>query len=61
MRRSLRGKKIIINQVFLPKLWYIGQTYTIPKYIEREIERIYEFLWNGKKVQPLRHLARLSM
>ena len=61
VRLSLRGKKIIISQVFLPKLWYIGQTYTIPKYIKREIERIYVFLWNAKKIQPRRHLARLSI
>ena len=58
MRRSLRGKKIIINQL-LSKLWYIVQIYTIPKYIKKEIEkRIYNFLWNDKEnqtSQTLRH------
>ena len=44
----LRGKKIIVNQILLFKLWYIGQLYPIPKYIKYEIERIYNFLLNGK-------------
>ena len=46
---SLRGKKIIINQL-LSKLWYIVPIYTIPRYIKKEIEkRIYNFLRNIKK------------
>ena len=50
MRLSLRVKKIIVNQILLFKLWYIGQIYTIPKYIKNEMEkRIYDFLRNGKK------------
>ena len=58
MRLSLRGKKIIINQL-LSKPWYKVQIYTIPKYIKKEIEkRIYNFLQNNKKdqtCQTLRH------
>ena len=58
VRLSLRGKKIIINQL-LSKLWYKVQIYTIPKYIKKEIKkRIYNFLWNKKKnqtFQALRH------
>ena len=46
VRLSLRGKKIIVNQILLSKLRYIGQMYTI--LINKEIERIYNFLWNGK-------------
>ena len=57
MRLSFRGKKIII--IFLSKLWYIVQIYTIPKYIKKEIEKkIYNFLWNDKETQTsqtLRH------
>ena len=57
VRLSLRGRKLIINQILLSKLWYIGQIYTIPKYIKKEIEkRIYDFLWEGKKIRPHRHL-----
>ena len=26
-------KKLTVNQIFSSKLWYIGQIYTIPKYI----------------------------
>ena len=43
VRLSLRGKKIIVNQILLSKLWYIGQVYTIPKYIKKETGQ------NGKK------------
>ena len=58
MRRSLRGKKIIKNQL-LSKLWYIVQIYTIPKYIKKEIEkRIYNFLQNNKKNQTSQTLRR---
>ena len=62
MIHSLRGKKIIVNQVLLCKMWYIVQVCIIPKYIKNEIERIYDFLWNRKKkMQPSRHLAQLSI
>ena len=44
------GKKIIVNPIFLSKLWYRDQIYTIPKHIKKEIEkRTYNFLWNSKK------------
>ena len=58
----MRDKKLIINQIFLSKLWYIGQIYTIPKYINKEIETgVYDFLWEVKKIHPLRHLVQLSI
>ena len=34
----LIGKKIIINQIILPKLWYIGQIYTIPKHTKTKLK-----------------------
>ena len=62
VRLSLRGKKLIINQTLLSKLWYIGQTYTIPKYIKKQIEKmIFDFLWEGKKIRPPRHLVQLPI
>ena len=58
---SLWGKKLIINQISLSKLWCIGQIYTIPKYIKKEIEkRIYDFLWEGKRIHP-GHLVQLPI
>ena len=36
VRLSLRGKKIIVNQTLLSKLWYIGQICTIPKYTKKQ-------------------------
>ena len=33
-----RQKKIIVNQILLSKPWYIGQIYTIPKFINKKIE-----------------------
>ena len=45
VRLSLRGIKIIVNQIVFSKLWYVYQIYTIPKHIKKEIEkRIYNFL-----------------
>ena len=32
-------KKRILSQIFLSKIWYIGQIYTIPKFIKKEIEK----------------------
>ena len=32
-------KKRIVNQILLSKIWYIGQIYTIPKFIKEEIEK----------------------
>ena len=60
MRLSSRSKKIIVNQILLFKLLYIGQMFTIPKYMEKEIEKICDFLWKGKTWPP-RYLAKLSI
>ena len=53
VRLSLKGKKIIVNQILLFKLWYIGQIYTIPKYIKKSKRKLKEYTissgWNGKK------------
>ena len=57
VRLFLRGRKLIINQILLSKLWYIGQIYKTPKYIKR----ISEFLWEGKKIHPHRHLLQLRI
>ena len=32
-------KNEIVNQIPLSKLWYIGQIYTIPKFIKEKIEK----------------------
>ena len=32
-------KKGTLNQILLSKIWYIGQIYTIPKFIKEEIEK----------------------
>ena len=47
--------------MLLSKLWYISQIYTISKYIKKETKIIYDFLWNGKKIQPPWHWAQLSI
>ena len=60
VRLSLRGKKLVTNQILLSKLWYIGQIYTIPKYIKKQIEKMmHDFLWEEKKIRPPRHLVQL--
>ena len=55
-------KKITVNQILWSKLCYVGQTYTIPKYIRKKIKKgIYNFLWSSKKIQFPRHLAHLTI
>ena len=34
-----KQKNRIVNQILLPKLWYIGQIYTIPQFVKEEIEK----------------------
>ena len=49
MQLCLRLKKFV-NDIIFSKFWYIGQTYTISKFIKKEIEKkIPNFLWNEKK------------
>ena len=36
-------------QAIIIILWYIDQIHAIPKYIKKDIERIYDILWNEKK------------
>ena len=36
---SKKKKNTIVNQILLSKLWYIGQIYTISKFIKEEIEK----------------------
>ena len=45
MRLSSIDKKLIVNQIVLSKLWYIGQVYAIPNRIQTNIEKTkYNFL-----------------
>ena len=39
MQLSLGWKKRSVNQFLLSKPWYIGQIYTIPKFIKEKIEK----------------------
>ena len=57
----LRNKNIIVIQILLSKLWYIGQIYTIPKYIKKEIGRTYDFFWKGKNMAPQAPGSTLSI
>ena len=52
LKLSLIGRKTIINQVLLSKIWYLAYVETPPKAIIQEIGKdIYNFLWNYKKVR----------
>ena len=63
MRLSLRGEEIIVNnQTLFSKFWYIGQICICPKiyqkvYSKRSIQPPLEL----EKIQPPRHLAKLSI
>ena len=52
LKLSIIGRKLIINQVMLSKIWYLAYVETPPKHIIQDIKRtIYNFLWNFKKVR----------
>ena len=36
---GMKKEKRIVNQILLFKLWYIGQTYAIPKFTKEKIEK----------------------
>ena len=36
---GMKKKKKILNQILWYKLWYIGEIYTIPKFIKQRIEK----------------------
>ena len=45
LRLSLIGRKLVINQIMLSKMWYLAYVETPPKFILQEIKReIYNFL-----------------
>ena len=51
LKLSLIGRKLIINQIMLSKIWYLAYVETPPKPIIQDIKRdIYNFLWNFKKI-----------
>ena len=52
LKLSLIGKKLIINQIMLSKIWYLAYVETPPKHIIQDIRRtVYNFLWNFKKIR----------
>ena len=56
LQLSLIGKKMIINQVLLSKIWYLAYVTTPPKKVINRINRmIYDFLWNYKKIRVSRN------
>ena len=59
MRLSLRGKNIIINQSSNP-MWYIGRTYTIPKYIKRKWKE-HTISSRTEKIRLPKHLVKLPI
>ena len=50
-QKQEKSNKEIVNKFLLSKLWYIGQIYTIPKFIKKQIEKtIRNSLWNKKNM-----------
>ena len=61
MRRLLKGKNIIRNQILISKLWYTVQIYTFPKYHKGNWEENGQFPVEEEKVQLPRQWAQLSI
>ena len=53
----MRGKKIIVNQTPLSKLWYIAKFVLFQNIAKKNIR----FLLDQEKIRPLRNLAQLSI
>ena len=53
VRLSLRGRNIIINQILLSKLWYIGQIYIIPKYVKKKLKKEYMICYGKERKSVL--------
>ena len=52
LKLSLIGKKTIINQVLLSKLWYFAYVESPPRKVIQQIKRdIHNFLWSFKKIR----------
>ena len=52
LKLSLIGKKTVINQVLLSKIWYFAYVDTPPKNFIQDIKKdIYNFLWGYKKIR----------
>ena len=47
--------------MFVSKLWYIGERYTIPKYQKGNRKKNIQFPLEQEKIQPLRHWAQLHI
>ena len=49
LKLSYKGKRIVINQLFLSRIWYAAQVIPIPTHIIKALEsEIYKFLWDGR-------------
>ena len=59
---SLIGKRIIINQVMLSKIWYLAYVERPPEKIIQKIRKdIHDFLWNYRKVRVNRNTLTLPV
>ena len=59
---SLKGKRMIINQLLLSRLWYTAQFATLPDRILQETNvAIYNFLWNDKRMRVARNMVQLPI
>ena len=59
---SYKGKKIIINQLFLSKLWYAAQITPVPKGFTKKLDDyIYQFLWDNKKTTTKKVTTQLTI
>ena len=62
LQLSLIGKKILINQVMLSKIWYLAYVEKPTADIIQNIRKdIHDFLWNYRNVRVNRNTIKLSI
>ena len=59
MQLSFRWKKKILKQILLSELWCLGQVYTIPKFMKKEIEKAIQNFLLDKGIYELTDTAQL--
>ena len=62
LKLSYKGKRLVINQLFLSKLWYVAHILPIPKNIINQLEyEITKFLWSNKKIHTNKRTIHLPI
>ena len=59
---SLKGKRIIINQLILSKIWFLAQVIPVPQKVITDLEGlVLDFLWGGRQTRVRKQVLYLPI